>query len=507
MSAVMTEGRLRWAGLAVLCTSLLVVVMDMTILSLALPAISADLRPGAVELLWMVDVYALVLAGLLVTASALGDRWGRRRMLVAGFATFGLASMAVLVVDSPAGVIAVRALLGVGGAMIMPSTLSMVRTMFTDPRERATALGCWGATAAVGTALGPIIGGALLEAFSWHSAFLVNVPVMAVAIVAALLLLPESRSERPGTLDPIATALSVVGMVALVYAVKHTGEHGLTVKGVVAAVVAVVGLVLFVRRCLAQPNPVLEIRLFRERGFSAGVITALCSSIASIAALLLLSQWLQLVRGWSPLESGFALLPMAVAGVLCSVLAPALADRIGARPVLAGGLLVGGIGFLLVFLLPTPLTYAGVAVSLVLVGAGSGSLALASAAIMSGAPADKAGSAAAIEESSYEIGGVLGVAVLGSLAGAVYRADLPVSDLTDAGLDAATGDVVRDSLGGALEVSEMLGPGGAGLATQATEAFTHSLTWTGLAGGIVMLAAAALVWWLAPRDLDVSAGH
>lgn len=503
----MSADRRRWAGLAVLCTSLLVVIMDMTILSLALPAISADLRPGAVELLWMVDIYSLVLAGLLVTASALGDRWGRRRMLVAGFATFGLASMGVLVVDSPAGVIAVRALLGIGGAMIMPSTLSMVRTLFTDPRERATALGFWGATAAVGAALGPIIGGALLEAFSWHSAFLVNVPVMAVAIVAALVLLPESRSQRPGKLDPLATLLSVLGMVALVFAVKHTGEHGLTAEGAITALVSIVALGLFVRRCLSQPEPMLEIRLFRERSFSAGVITALCSSIASIAALLLISQWLQLVRGWSPLESGFALLPMAVAGVLCSLLAPRLADRVGARAVLSGGLVVGGVGFLLVYLLPTPLTYAGVAVSLLLVGASTGSLAVASAAIMSGAPADKAGSAAAIEESSYEIGGVLGVAVLGSLAAAIYRADLPVSDLAAAGLDAASGDAARDSLSGALEVADLLGPGGSTIAAQATEAFTHSLTWAGLAGGLVMLAAAAVVWWLAPRDLDVSAGH
>lgn len=505
MSAPLTRRR-QWGGLAVLCSSLLVVVMDMTILSLALPEIAADLRPGAVEQLWMVDVYALVLAGLLVTASALGDRWGRRRMLVAGFVTFGVASAAVLVVDSPGGVIAVRALLGVGGAMIMPSTLSMVRALFTDPRERATALGWWGATAAVGAAIGPIVGGALLERFSWHSAFLVNVPVMAVAAVAALLLLPESRSERPGTLDPLATLLSVVGMVALVYAVKQTGEHGLTVSGALTAALAVVGLVLFVRRCLSQPDPVLEVRLFRERAFTAGVLTALCTSIASIAALLLLSQWLQLVRGWSPLESGLALLPMAVAGVLASLLAPALAARTGARSVLAGGLAVGGLGFLLVFALPEPLAYGGIAAALLLVGAGSGSLAVASAAIMSGAPESKAGSAAAIEESSYEIGGVLGVAVLGSLANAVYRADLPVADLRAAGLDASGADAVRDSLGGALEVAGLV-PGGPELAARAAEAFTHALSWTGLAGGVVMLAAAVVVWWVAPRDLDVSAGH
>jgi DHA2 family multidrug resistance protein-like MFS transporter len=383
----------------------------------------------------------------------------------------------------------------------------MLRALFTDPRARGAALGWWGATAGVGGALGPIVGGALLERFSWHSAFLLNVPVMAVAVVAAVLLLPESRSDRPGTLDPLATALSIVGMVALVYAIKHTGADGPTVAGAVAAVAAVVGLVLFVRRCLAQDNPVLEVRLFRNRAVSAGALTALCTSIASLAALLLLSQWLQLVRGWSPLESGVALLPMAASGVTFSLLAAPLAARIGARSVLAGGLAVGGVGFLLVFFLPEPLSYVGVAASLVLVGAGSGSLAVGSAAIMSGTPEAQAGSAAAIEESSFEIGGVLGVAVLGSLAAAVYRADLPVTELATDGLDPAAADTVRDSLGGAIEVAGALGPGGTDLVAQATDAFTHSLAWAGLAGGLVMLVASVVVWWLAPADLDVSAGH
>lgn len=489
--------RRRWAGLAVLAASLLVVVMDMTILNLALPEIAADLRPTSVQLLWMVDVYALVLAGLLVTASALGDRWGRQRMLVAGFTVFGAGSLGVLLADSPADVIAVRALLGVGGAMIMPSTLSLVRALFTDPRERATALGIWGATAAVGAALGPIVGGALLEAFSWHSAFLFNVPVMLVAIVAAVVLLPESRSARPGRLDAAATVLSILGMVALVFAVKHVGEDGVDLTGVLAGLLAVGALTAFVRRCLATPDPMLEIRLFGDRAFTAGVLTALCTSIALVASLLLLSQWLQLVQGWSPLQSGVALLPMAVGGMLGSPLAPAVAERIGARTVLAGGLAIGAAGFLLIFVLPEPLPYLGVAAALSLVGISTASLAVASAVIMAGAPVDQAGSAAAIEESSYELGGVLGVAVLGSLAAAIYRA----------GLDEGAGQAARESLAGALQVAGSLGPAGAAAADRATAAFTESLGWFGLAGGVVMLVAAAVVWWLTPHDLDLSAGH
>ncbi len=450
----------RWAGLAVLSASLLVVVMDMTILNLALPAISGDLRPSTVELLWMVDAYPLVLAGLLVTAGSLGDRWGRRGMLVAGFTLFGVASLAVLVADTPGDVIAVRALLGIGGAMIMPSTLSLIRTLFVDPVERATALGVWGSVAAVGGALGPIVGGALLERFSWHSAFLFNVPVMVVAIIAALLLLPESRSARPGRLDAPTIVLSILGMVALVHAIKQLGEHGLEPGPVLFAAVAVTALTLFVRRSLAAAEPMLELRLFRGRAFSAGVITALVTSFAMAGLLLLVAQWLQLTEGRAPLDAGVALLPMAAGGILAGPFAPALAARIGARTVLAGGLVVGAAGLLLLAVLPQPLGYPGVAAALALVGLGLASLAVGSAVIMAGAPVDQAGSAAVIEESSYEIGAVLGVAILGSVA-------------ATAGIGAAT-------------LSEALGR-------------------VGLVGGLAMLAVAVLVARLTPRELDLAA--
>lgn len=497
--------RRRWAGLAVLSASLLVVVMDMTILNLALPSITRDLRPDSVELLWMVDSYPLVLAGLLVTASVLGDRWGRRRMLMTGFALFALASLGALVVTGPLGLIAVRALLGAGGAAIMPSTLSLVRTLFDDPRERATALGVWGSTAAVGAALGPIAGGVLLEHWSWHAAFLVNVPVMLLALVAAALLLPESRSATPGRLDAASVALSVVGMVGFVYGVKQVAEDGADPLALTALVLGVVLVTAFVRRNLAADRPMLEVRLLGQRAFSAGVVTALVTSTAMAAVLLLVSQWLQLVQGWSPLQSGLALLPAAVTGVLAGPLAPAVADRVGARAVLVAGLVSGGLGFGLIGLLPQPLPYTGVAVGLGLVGLGTASLAVASAVIMSAAPVDQAGSAAAIEESSYEIGAVLGVAVLGSLAAAIYRAGLPLGAI-DA-LTATDAAAARESIGGAVEVAAQGGPGTAELLGTAQAAFTEALAGAGTAGGVLMLLAAVLVARLAPRDLDVSAGH
>ncbi|WP_340538652.1 MFS transporter [Nocardioides sp. GXZ039] len=475
----------RWAGLAVLTASLLVIVMDMTILNVALPDLTADLQPSAVSQLWIVDAYALALAGLLVPLAAVGDRWGRRRMLLTGFTLFGVASLLVLLADSPGDVIAVRALLGVGGAMIMPSTLSLIRTLFPDPRERALALGVWGAMAAVGGAIGPIVGGALLEVFNWHAAFLFNVPVMVVAIIAAVLLLPESRSDRPGRLDPAGVVLSSGGMVSLVYGIKHLAKDGLTADSLLTLAMGALLLTVFVRRCLREDDPMLEVRLFGRPQFTAGVLAALCTSIAMVALLLVASQWLQLVHRWSPLETGAALLPMAVGGIIGSPLAPGVAERIGARTVLAGGLAIAGLGLLLLFVAPSPLTYPFLAVALTLVGIGTASLAVASAVIMGAAPSDKAGSAAAIEESSYEIGGVLGIAVLGSLAAWVYRDGLP------GGAD----DAARESLAGAL---------GTPVAEQALRSFEHSFAVLGLASGLFLLAAAALVWWLTPADLDLA---
>lgn len=484
----------RWAGLAVLSASLLLVVMDVTILNVALPAIAADLRPDAVSLLWMVDIYPLVVSGLLVAVTALGDRWGRKRMLLAGFALFGLASAAVLWVDSTAGVIAVRALLGVGGAMIMPSTLSMIRTLFTDPAERATALGLWAAMAAVGGALGPILGGALLEHFSWHAAFLVNVPVMVAALIGGILWLPEFRVAEPGRWDVAGTVLSMVGMVAMVFAIKHVGADGpFAPTTLVAAAVAVSALGWFVHRCLYPRGwqPVLEVRLFRSGPFSAGAMTALVAELAMAAMMLVVAQWAQLVAGYGPLETGLRLLPIAIAAAIASPLAPMLAARIGQRPVLVGGLVITGVGFLLFGVAPP--AYPWFATALALIGLGMGALAIASAIMMSSVPNEKAGSAAAIEETGYELGAALGVAVLGSVAAAVYSGALHLDGL---GLEPAAAATARESIGGAIDVA---GPGSE-LGQRARDAFVVALEAVGYAGGAVMLAAAGVVWMLT-RDL------
>ncbi|MBU2697844.1 MFS transporter [Pimelobacter sp. 30-1] len=489
-AATLTErqSRLRWGGLAVLAASLLVVVMDMTVLNVALPDLTEDLHAGGLAQLWIVDVYSLVLAGLLVPLAAVADRWGRRRMLLTGFVIFALASLGALVAKSPGDVIVVRAVLGIGGAMIMPATLSLIRALFPDARERAFALGLWAATAAVGGAVGPIVGGALLSAFSWHAAFLVNVPLMVVAFVAGLLLLPESRSERPGRVDAIGVLLSVGGMVGAVYGIKHLGKGDVDAVTILVLVAGVALLATFVRRCLGQDQPMLAVRLFANPVFRAGVVTALVSSTVTMALLFVGSQWLQLVQGWTPLVAGVALLPMALGGLIGPPLAPALAARIGARTVIVAGLVVLAGGLLTLWLLPRPMPYAGVAVALLLVGFGSAALGLASALIMGAAPAHQAGSAAAVEEMSYEVGGVLGIAVLGSIAGLVYRQGLP----------SGAGHEAQESLTGAL---------GTAVEPAALASYTDAFGAVGLVGGVVTLVIAFLVWRQLPKDVDVSGGH
>ncbi len=482
------RGRRRWAGLAVLAASLLVVVMDMTVLNVALPELIADLRPGPVEQLWIVDAYPVVLSGLLVPMAALGDRWGRKRMLLTGFSLFGLASLLVLVADSPGQVIALRAVLGIGGSMIMPTTLSLIRNLFPDPGERALALGIWATMASLGAGLGPIVGGVLLELFSWHSAFLVNVPLMVVAVVAGVILLPESRSDRPGRVDTIGVLLSVGGMVAIVYAVKHLGAHGLDPLTPVILLAGLAAVALFVRRCLVQPEPMLAVGLFADKVFRAGVLTALSHSTVVMALLLVASQWLQLVQGWSPLAAGAALLPLALGGLLGSPFAPAVAARIGVRTVLGSGLGITALGLAVILVVPRPIPYVGVAAALFLVGLGGAALGVGSALIMGRAPSHQSGSAAAIEEMSYEIGAVLGVAVLGSLAGAVYRSGLP----------SGAGSVVTESVAGAL---------GTPFEGAATASFTDSFAVVGLVGAVLVALAAVVVWRSVPRELELTDVH
>lgn len=503
MSTLNLSRARRWSALAVLTASLLVIVMDMTILNIALPEMAIDLHPTSDQQLWIIDIYSLVLAGLLVSFAAIADRWGRKRMLLTGYTIFGAASLLVVFANTPESVIAIRALLGFGGAMIMPVTLSLIRVMFTDPRERATALSIWGAISGIGAAIGPLIGGMLLEHFSWHAAFLVNVPLMLVGVVAGILILPESRVPKVGRWDWIAALLSLVGMTLVIWAIKVFGrEASFLVPEAITAFIAGSALLLwFVLRCMRSDAPLLDFTLFTRRPFSAGIIAALASTFTMVAALLLVAQWMQLVDHATPVEAGVRLLPIAIAGAIASLAAPPIAQRVGVRLTLAGSVAFSGIGLLVMGLQPGTLTNLTVIISLTLIGAGTGALALGSAVIMSSSPESKAGNAGAIEETSYELGAVLGVAVLGTIAAMLYRFELEAGGVLDQLTPKAAAES-RESLGAAVGIAGELDL--PALAHDAGIAFTHSLQLTGLIGGVFMLAIATLVYFLTPRGYSVS---
>ncbi|RLY95217.1 MFS transporter [Kocuria tytonicola] len=505
-TAPLSRGR-RWGALAVLSASLIVIAMDMTILNMALPSMSAELHPSSDQQLWIVDIYSLVLAALLIPVAAVADRWGRKRMLMLGYGVFAAASLLVLVADSPGAVIGIRALLGVGGAMVMPTTLSLIRVVFTDPKERATALSVWAAASGLGSVGGPLVGGFLLEHFSWHSAFLVNVPLIALSALGGLLLLRESRVSGLGPFDGLSAVLSLVGMSFLVWSLKQFGKDAdaAAAPAWIALVVAVVALGWFTARNIRSETPLLDVQLFRGRQFSAGIVAALSATFSLTAALLLVAQWLQLVHGASPVEAGVQLIPIVVVGAVSSLAAPLVSRWVGARVVLSGGLALAGTGLLLIGT-AEHLTLPGVVAALCLVGAGMGALAIGSALIMGGSPPEKAGNAGALEETAYELGGTLGVTILGSISALVFSAGLTGSavfaSLQQRHPDAAA--QARESLGAAMGTATELGV--PELARQAGQAFTESLQVAGLAGGVLMVAAAALVFVLTPRGTSVAGG-
>ncbi|MEI7031820.1 MFS transporter [Streptomyces pratensis] len=491
-------GAKQWAGLAVLILPVLLISVDMTVLSFAVPHIGEDLQPTSVQLLWIVDVYSFVLAALLVTMGSLGDRIGRRRLLVFGAAGFGLASLAAALAPTAAAMIGARALLGLAGATLMPSTLSLIRSMFHDENQRKIAIAIWAAALSGGSALGPVLGGALLEFYWWGSLFLINVPVTLLILVLAPVLIRESRAKEPGRLDPLSVALLAAAMFPMVYGVKKAAVGGPDPLPLLCVAVGVAVGVLFVRRQLASAAPMLDVRLFRIPQFSVGVMLNLITLFAMIAALFFLTQYLQIVREISPLQAGLVLLPGLTCAIVAGFLAVALARWWGVTAVLVVGLALMALGFALFTQLAAGphLPYLIVAFALICFGMGL-TQSLTNDAVLSAAPEDRAGAASAVSETGYELGAALGIAILGSVLLSSYRSALGTPPGVSADALADAGEGIASAAATATELGSSQGES---LLSAAHAAFLGGIhTTSAVAAAILVVAAVSTAWALRTR--------
>lgn len=487
----------RWAVLGVLSLSLLVVALDLTVLNVALPTLSTELRPSSVQLLWIVDVYSLVVAGLLISCGTLGDRVGRKRFLCLGFIVFGAASATAAWANGPEMLIAARALLGIGAAIIMPSTLSIIRNVFTDRKERTVALAVWATMSAAGAAVGPVVGGVMIEHFWWGSVFLINVPIMVFALIAALTLVPESRHPNPPRWDTVGALLSVTGLISLVYAIQHGGAKGLEAQTIITGVLGLVLLTALVVRVLRIRDPLFDPTLFRDRAFSVAVVSVVLAMFGMGGLMLLLTQHWQFIGGASPMESGLRLLPLLLATMIGAPIMSVIVPRYGTRYAMMTGMgLIGAAFFVLMNVRPDT-EYWVFAIALAGIGAGAGcAMTAASDSIMSTADADTAGGAAGIEETSYELGNGLSVAIMGSVASALFRREM---DDPVAGVDPKSMDAAREGLADAVGVAGAL-PGAAGqeLKRRADQAFADAFGVTSLCTGIILVLVAIAVFLFIP---------
>ena len=477
--------------LAVLSLSLLVISLDNTILNVALPTLSRDLAASAGELQWIVDVYLLVFAGLLLTAGSLGDRYGRRRALLAGLVVFGAGSILAALSGGASELIASRALMGLGGAFVMPTTLSILTNVF-PAEERGRAIGVWAAVAGLGIALGPIAGGWLLEHFAWGSIFLVNVPIVAVAIVAGVAIVPESRDPEEAHLDPVGAVLSIVGLAALVWAIIEAPTRGWTGTTVLAGFgFAAVVLLLFTAWERRTATPMLDLRVLRNRRFSAASAAITFVFFALMGTIFLLTQYLQFVLGYEPLRAGLAVAPIAVGMVIAGPASARLSETIGTKLVVATGLTVVAAGLVVLSGAGVDTGYGPVGLALVVLGFGMGAtMAPATEAIMGSLPLAHAGVGSATNDTTRMVGGALGVAVLGSLLSSGYGAGM---NGALAGLPGPAADAAHDGIGGAVAVADRLGgPAGEALVATAKTAFVSGMETTVLAAAAIAFAGALI---------------
>jgi EmrB/QacA subfamily drug resistance transporter len=488
----------RWIALGVLCMSLLVVGLDNTILNVALPRLSEDLDATTSQLQWIIDGYTLVFAGLLLTSGSIGDRYGRRSALSTGLAIFVAGSVASAFATSPEVLIGTRSIMGVGASLIMPATLSLLTNIFTDPAERAKAIGIWAGVSGIGVAIGPMLGGWLLEHFSWGSVFLVNVPVVAVALPAGYFLLPNSKAADSPKLDLLGSVLSIVALVSLVWGIIEAPAKGWTSTEVLAAFsIGAVTMAAFIWWETTSDHPMLDIRFFKNPRFSAANLAVTLTFFAMFGSMFIITQFMQFVLGYTPLEAGIRSVPLALMLMVVAPQSTRLVRRVGTKLVVAGGLATVAVGLAVASTATPELGYVGrILPAQILLGLGIAlAMAPATESIMGSLPRDKAGVGSAMNDTTRQVGGALGVAVIGSVFASQYApavtANLARIPLPSAALDAAT-----DSINGAFAVAARAGgdpnaidtPIGVQIADAARDAFSSSM-----GRGLLVSAAIALI--------------
>jgi DHA2 family multidrug resistance protein-like MFS transporter len=488
-----------WIGLAVIALPCLIYSMDLTVLNLAVPQLSADLRPTSAQLLWIVDIYGFLVAGSLMTMGTLGDRIGRRRLLLIGAAAFGAASLVAAFSTSAEMLIFARALLGIAGATLAPSTLSLIRNMFLDSHERTFAIGVWIACFSAGGAIGPLLGGVLLEHFWWGSVFLLNVPFMLLLLAVGPILLPEFRDPNAGRIDLLSAALSLVAVLSVIYGMKRIAEGD---PDWIAASIILLGLVVgavFVRRQRRLADPLIDVTLFRDPIIGGALAINILGLFIAFGSFLFVAQYLQLVLGMTPLEAGLWTAPTGIAFAAGSVLTPLIVRRVKPVHVMTGGFLLVALGFALMTQIGTPGGFWMLMVGLIVFCIGLSPIGTLTTDIVVGmAPPERAGAAAGISETSFEFGGALGIAVLGSIVIAVYRGAM--ADGLPYGVPDGLAEAARDTLGGALaaahQTSDALGAQVLGVARQA---FTDALRLTSALCGVLAVGGAALCYFVLRR--------
>lgn len=486
-------GRREWIGLAVLAIACVLYAMDLTVLHLAVPSLSVELKPTSTELLWIVDIYGFLVAGSLVTMGTLGDRIGRRRLLLIGAAAFGVVSLLAAFSTSAGMLILSRALMGIAGATLAPSTLSLIFNMFLDPKQRATAIGVWISSFSAGGAIGPVLGGVLLEYFWWGSVFLMALPVMALLLVLGPRVLPEYRDPEARRLDLISAGMSLTAVLAVIYGLKVIAQEGIRWVPILSILTGLAIGYLFVRRQQSLDDPLIDLRLFRISTFNVSLATNLLGVFVAFGYFLFVAQYLQLVLALSPLQAGLWSLPSSLGFVIGSNVAPRFVHRFPPAIVLGSSLSITAIALAV-------LTQVGGSVGLLIVVTASVVISLALSPVFSlttelivgSAPPERAGAASGISETGAELGGALGIAILGSLGTVVYRSTL--ASQLPAAVPPEAREVARDTLGAAVGVAEQL-PDGVGLALLevAREAFIQGLHLAALISAIVAIGAAIMV--------------